>query len=135
MPSTFIPSALTPLALRSLSLAVSALALAPVARAAYLSNNLAEPFGGLETATATNWLAASFVTDSNNISLGNGNLLMRGSGAAELDFYNEGGFHPGNKLATLSSPSSYSTTLANTTFNAGGFSLTPNTTYWMVLKA
>src|SRR5439155_4978154 len=38
-------------------------------------------------------------------------------------------------VGTLTSPASYSTSLAQTTFTAGSLSLAANSTYWVVLQA
>src|SRR5205807_3337578 len=49
--------------------------------------------------------------------------------------YSDGNLEPGSSLGTLISPSSYSSSLATTTFSTSGMTLSPNSTYWLVLSA
>jgi hypothetical protein len=57
------------------------------------------------------------------------------SGTATLALYSDSGLEPDTLVGTLTSPASYSTTLASTTFTTSGITLTANTNYWLVLKA
>ena len=119
--------------------AVVALLLLCTARAsgAVFFNDLAAANGGSESASGSNWLTATFTTDSSSYTQLSATLLLSNptAGAAELDFYSDGGLQPGSQLAVLSSPASYASSLSNATFSKSGISLTANTTYWLVLKA
>src|SRR5437868_1092875 len=107
------------------------------ASAAVFFNDLAAANGGSESASGSNWLTATFTTDSSSYTQLSATLLLSNptAGAAELDLYSDGGLQPGSQLAVLSPPASYARSLTNTTFSKSGISLTPNTTYWLVLKA
>ena len=106
-------------------------------RSGIVLNNITNATGGSETATGTTWLTAGFKTDSSTYVLSSVTLLLANTtaGAATLQLYSDGGLEPGSPLATLISPSTYSSTLAFTTFAASGITLSANTTYWLVLKA
>ena len=102
-----------------------------------LSDNLSETSGGSETATGSTYLATSFATTTAT-TLTQVRLLMDqvSSGTATVSIYSDSGSEPGTLVATLTSPSSYSSSLASTTFSsASGVSLAADTTYWVVLKA
>lgn len=55
-------------------------------------------------------------------------------GTAELDLYSDTG-QGGSPVGTLTPPKGYSMGLAQATFAGNGLSLSPNSTYWLVLKA
>jgi hypothetical protein len=103
--------------------------------AVILSDNTSRTTAGVETATTTRWLAASFSTDASSYYLTSVTLLLANTspGAASLYLYSEGGLEPGSLIAALTSPGSYSGTPAATTFTSAGTPLLPSTTYWLVL--
>src|SRR5947209_225452 len=81
-----------------------------------LSDNLSNSTTGTEAATGTHWLTSSFATDSSSHSLTSITLRLSNpiSGTATLALYSNGGLQPGSLVGTLTSPASYSSTLANT---------------------
>ncbi len=93
--------------------------------------------GGTEAATGSSWLAASFGTGDATYQLDSVTLLLANpiAGAAVVDIYTDGGQQPGSLVGTLTSPSSYLGPLVETTFTAGGITLSADTTYWAVLHA
>ena len=102
-----------------------------------LSDNLSGTSGGSETATGSTYLSASFTTTTAT-TLTQVTLLLDqvSSGTATVSIYTDSGSEPGTLVATLTSPSNYSSALASTIFSSSsGVSLTANTTYWVVLKA
>lgn len=101
-----------------------------------LSNNLSDVNGGTESASSTRWLAASFATGTAAHALNYVTLLLANTsaGAAQVSIYSNGGLEPGSLVATLTSPASYSATLAPTAFTTAGVNLAANTTYWIVLR-
>ena len=118
-----------------LSIVVIALA---SARAEELTSNLTNVTSGTESATIDRWLAASFSTDaSTTYHLSSVTLLLANTspGTAALELYSDGDLEPGNLVATLTSPASYSNTMAATTFSANDLSLDATATYWVVLRA
>lgn len=106
------------------------------ARAEILSGNMQAVSSGTEHATPENWLAASFGTGTSAHTLNAVTLLLANPspGAAVLQLYSNGGLIPGTLMATLTSPGSYSATLAPATFTTPGVPLNANTTYWIVLR-
>src|SRR5439155_7023474 len=62
-------------------------------------------------------------------------LAESSAGSAQLDLYSDGGLQPGSFIGAFTSPQTYSSSTANTTFSASGLSLPANTNYWLVLKA
>lgn len=107
------------------------------AKADDLSFNLSNTTAGTETATANRGLTASFGTDASDYNLESVTLLLAntGAGQAELSIYTDGNLEPGSLVGSLVSPTSYSSTLAETIFTASGISLSANSTYWVVLRA
>ena len=87
--------------------------------------------------TGSSWLAASFGTGDATYQLDSVTLLLANpiAGAAVVDIYTDGGQQPGSLVGTLTSPSSYLGPLVETTFTAGGITLSADTTYWAVLHA
>jgi hypothetical protein len=109
-----------------------------VARAqTVLSDNLSALTNSTEAATGSSWLTASFATDAATYSLTSVTLLLANpiAGQARLDLYADGTLEPGSLLGTLTPPDSYSSTLDSNTFTASDITLSPNTTYWLVLSA
>ena len=108
----------------------------PITWADTLSDNLGALTNYTEVASGSSWVTASFGTGASSYSLADVILLLSNpaSGNAQVDLYSTVGGHPGSLLTTLNSPSSYSSTLSNTTFNSTGYLLSPNATYWVVLK-
>ena len=102
-----------------------------------LSDNLSATTTSTEAASGSTVLTASFATDDSSYSLTSVTLLLANAstGQARLDLYSDGNLEPGSLLATLTSPDSYSCTVAATTFSASGITLSPNSTYWIVLSA
>lgn len=121
--------------------AVSSLALSLVSalimQADTISSNLSNVTAGTEAASGNTWLTASFGTGSSDSSLSSLTLLLSNpaTGVAEVDLYSNSLLQPGSLVGTLTSPGSYSTSLSNTTFSSSGLALSPNSTYWIVLKA
>jgi hypothetical protein len=106
--------------------------------AVILSDNLANATAGAETASGNTWLAASFGTSLDALSLTSATLLLSSSAAnstAQLSLYSDGGLEPGTMLGNFTSPASFSITLSPTVFTATGLSLSTSSTYWIVLKA
>jgi hypothetical protein len=114
------------------------------ASAVVLYDNLSKDTAGAEPVSDTRWVAASFATDG-DYQLQSATLLlqMTSSGQAELDLYSDvpvdptdptQGDMPGSLLATLTSPGSYSSSLASTTFGTNTNVLLNLGTYWLVLK-
>jgi hypothetical protein len=117
---------------RSINWAAGLVAIAVTVQAETLSDNLTKTTAGTESATGNTVLAASFGTgasvdtlDSVTLSLGSGS-----SGQATAYLYSDGGLKPGNMIGTLAASSG-----AQGTYSGGGATLSPNTTYWIVLKA
>ncbi len=124
--------------MKHLAAATAALAgLGAAARATDLSDNLSQSTGGIESATDVRWIASSFATDANTYTLTSVTLLLANSasGAAQLSVYTDSGLEPGTLVGVLTSPGSYPTSLAQTTFTSGSIQLSPSTTYWVVLRA
>jgi hypothetical protein len=90
-----------------------------------------------EAASGSTVLTGSFATDDSTYTLTSVTLLLANpnAGQARLDLYSDGNLEPGSLLATLTPPDSYSDTLAETIFTADGITLSPNSTYWIVLSA
>ncbi len=101
-----------------------------------LSDNTANATNGAESATSTRYLTASFKTDASAHTLNSVMLLMSmtSTGTAALELRADAGLEPGALLTTLASPASYTTAVGPNTFTTGGYALTANTTYWLVLK-
>ena len=102
-----------------------------------LSNNLSNASGGTEAATGTTYLAASFGTGTSTYTLDSVTLALAEAvaGTAKVEIFTNGGLEPGTLVGTLTSPSTYSASLASTTFTASGIILSASTTYWIVLVA
>ena len=121
--------------------AVLLLALLPLAQGAQaqtvLSDNLNSASGGTVTATGASEFASSFTTDASGYTLDSITLLAQEAtpGSAVLSLYTDGGLQPGTLVGVLTSPASYPSTLADTTFTAGNLSLAADSTYWAVLSA
>jgi hypothetical protein len=105
-----------------------------------LYDNLPKSTIAVVPVTSTFWTAGTFSTDNNTYSLTSATLLLSApsliaaNSTAELDLYTNSGLVPGIILAALTAPPSLTTVLGNNTFTASGITLTPNTTYWLVLK-
>lgn len=126
------------------SLAVSCFALLTVMSFSFtlkadviLSSNTENLTAGTETATGTTYLAASFSTDSSAYTLSSVTLLLltEGLANAEVSVYSDDGYEPSSLMASLSSPSSYASSLSPAVFTSAGILLSAETTYWVVLKA
>ena len=116
---------------------VGATPLTASAQDTLLSDNLSATTSSSEAASGSTVLTASFATDDSTYNLTSVTLLLANpsAGQARLDLYSDGGLEPGSLVASLTPPDSYSDTLAETTFTASDVSLSPNTTYWIVLSA
>ena len=101
-----------------------------------LSDNLENVTGGVEAASTTRWLGASFATNAAEWRLTSVTLHMSNpiAGTAALELHGNGGLQPGSLIATLNSPATYPAALADVTFTASNITLTPSTTYWIVLR-
>lgn len=122
------------ISLKTLSfLLVSAL----IANADTISSNLSNATAGTEAASGNTRLTASFGTGTSSDTLSSVTLLLSNpiAGVAKVDLYSNSLLQPGSLVGTLISPSSYSTSLSNTTFSSNGLTLSANSTYWLVLKA
>jgi hypothetical protein len=117
--------------------AICVLALAPAASATTFVNDLSVASGGTETVSSTRWLAGSFTTDSSTYTslTATLSLAQATSGAAQLKLYSDGGLVPASLLGNFTSPTTISTSLANSAFTITGVSLAANTNYWIVLQA
>ena len=106
-------------------------------RAATISSNLSSTSAGTEAATGDTYLAGAFNTDSSTYTLNSITLLLSAAstGVSEVDLYSDGLLSPGSLITTLTSPSSYSSTLANTVYSSSGITLSADATYWVVLKS
>ncbi len=105
-------------------------------KATTLSDNLSTANAGTEAVSGTNWVAASFSTDASAYRLESNTLSLANitPGSAELDLYSGAG-QPASMLAALTSPLFYTSSLSPSTFTGSGTALSPNSTYWLVLKA
>jgi hypothetical protein len=122
----------------SLFLAGAAISVPIPTPADTISSNLASPSGGVESATANNWLAASFTIGSSStlqdvvLSLADTNAS---GGSAAVSIYDDDGLNePGSLLATLTSVSTLTASLAPVTWTSSELSLSSNSTYWVVLS-
>lgn len=122
---------------RAVSLLAFSLMSALVMHADTISSNLSNVTTGVEAASGSAWLTASFGTGSSSSNLSSVTLLLSNptTGVAEVDLYSNSLLQPGSLVGTLTSPGSYSTSLSNTTFSSNGLALSANSTYWIVLKA
>ncbi len=102
-----------------------------------LSDNLSDTSGGTETATGTDYVAASFTTGTSAFTLNSVALELAATtaGAATVSIYSDGGLQPGTLLETLTNPSTIPTALTADSFTSTGLALAANTTYWIVLAA
>jgi len=123
--------------LTCVALAATHGAAVPAIAQSVLSTNLTATTTDVETVAGSDWLTASFGTGTSAMVLDSATLKLASivTGSAALSLYTDGGLQPGTFVGTLTSPSSYSTTLANTTFTSGSLMLAANTTYWLVLSA
>lgn len=107
--------------------------------AAVLYGNLGESSDGAYPSTDIMWQAQHFTTDGQDYYLDSVTLLMQrssGSGAALLEIWSGNNSAPGSMVLTLTSPGSYSSSLAETVFTySGETTLAANSDYWVVLKA
>lgn len=102
------------------------------------SNNPSKTSAGTESASGARRLTSSFVTSTDVTFLTSVTLMLAntGSGAATLSVYSNSTLSPGTLVGTLTSPSSYASSLAATTFTASStITLQASTTYWVVLQA
>ncbi len=101
-----------------------------------LSDNLSSTTYYTEVVSGNTWIAAGFATGHSSYVLKTAILLLSGpsSGQAELDLYSSSGSQPGSRLGALTSPGSYSSEPSGTTFTSADLLLSPNTSYWVVLK-
>jgi hypothetical protein len=115
-----------------------------------LSNNLTETTLSADTIGTSHFEAISFATDNNTYSFNSAILLVApgvvstsalnlATAAAadipEVDLYaDDGSPGPGTLIQTLTNPGSFGVGLAQATFTGSGIILSPNTTYWVVLK-
>ncbi len=117
-----------------------------------LSNNLTESTLSEDTISTSHFEAISFATDNNTYSFNSAILLVApgvlssalapaeglvpfpAADIPEVDLYTDGGGSgPATLIQTLTPPGSFSG-LAPYTFTGSGIILSPNTTYWVVLK-
>jgi hypothetical protein len=102
-----------------------------------LSDNLSDSSDGYETANGADWYAASFGTGNSTAMLTSVTipLAQTTAGPVTMQLYSDAGGQPGTAIGTLTNPSSFSSTGANTTFTTTGIALAANTTYWIVLQS
>jgi hypothetical protein len=100
-------------------------------------DDLAATNGGAQTASDTNWLAGTFTTGGSTYTSLTATLLVAQTafGSAKLDLYSSVGAAPGALIDTFTSPSVFTSSLANADFTLSNLSLTSNTNYWIVLHA
>lgn len=107
---------------------------APV-QASGFGDNLAADSGGTITVSGSTWEAQSFSTDNQAYLLDSISLLISSlDEGTSVSLYSDAYSAPSQALATLTLSGAYTTNLAATRFLAGNFSLTANTTYWVVLS-
>ncbi|WGS86101.1 choice-of-anchor R domain-containing protein [Methylomonas sp. UP202] len=107
---------------------------APV-QASGFGDNLAADSGGTLTVSGSTWEAQSFSTDNQAYLLDSISLLISSlDEGTSVSLYSDAYSAPSQALATLTLSGAYTTNLAATGFLAGDFSLTANTTYWVVLS-
>lgn len=119
----------------SVALALAGAAM-PAAASTVLSSNLDQTSTDTLEATATDWLAISFV---NTATLSSSDVLLAtlaattSSGTAALTLYSSdpSGLIPGSALAAFTATSSGAGTLG---FSLTGTTLTTGSTYWLVLS-
>jgi hypothetical protein len=111
---------------------------AGLARAVELSDNLGSATGGTEAVAGERRLAAAFSTGPTTAGqLASVTLLLASTspGTAALDLHADAGLEPGAFIAALTSPANFASTPAEAIFSASGIALTPDTVYWVVLRA
>jgi hypothetical protein len=113
------------------------LCLAAMATATTLSDNLSLQNYYSDPSSDTSWLAANFQTDGQSYQLADVTLLLANvaPGTAEVDLYSGVNGQPGSLIRVLSDPASYSSVLANTVFWGDQLLLSPDSSYWIVLKS
>jgi hypothetical protein len=109
----------------------------PARAVTILADNTGNPTSGSDAVSGDVLLAADFSTDSSAWTLASATLVlqMSSTGTAALDLYSDNSGIPGTLIGALSSPATYSSSPAATTFNASGIALAANTSYWLVLSA
>jgi hypothetical protein len=110
-----------------------------------LSDNLGASTYYTELIGGSNDIAAAFRTDGSSYTLDSVTALMKQdqAGGLALSLYtnaimqpvNDLGSQPGTLLGVLSSPASYPMTLGAVTFGGSNLSLSPDSTYWLVMSA
>ena len=118
-----------------------------------LTNNLTEPLAGNDVLSTTIWHAISFTTDNNTYTLDTVTLLMElgedlptsqlpaglitnaVTDIAQVSLYTNNGGHPGSLISVLTPTSTATFSLQDVTFAGGGITVSPDSTYWVVLQA
>jgi PEP-CTERM motif-containing protein len=102
-----------------------------------LTDNLSKTTGPTELIGGDTWISVAFLTDNANYQISSAALLLSSSGssAAELDRYSAASGKPAQLLSTLMSPASFPSVPSVVSFTGSSYILSPNSTYWLVLKA
>ena len=121
----------------SIRLLITFIAGASFSFGATLTDNLSKTTAGNEFVGGPTWVAAAFSTDNGSYQISSASLLLSTTetSTAKLDLYSAGSEQPGLLLSTLSSPVSFPTVASPVTFTGSNYILSPNSTYWLVLKA
>lgn len=108
-----------------------------VCHAATLTDNLAKTTASTEFVAGNTWIAAAFATNDASYRISSATLLLSAPSAstAKLDLYSTGTGQPTQLLSTLASPASFPNVASNVSFTGSSYILSPNSTYWLVLKA
>ena len=112
-------------------------ACAALSSAVTLTDNLSKTTESTEFAGGDTWIAAAFSTDNANYQISLAALLLSTSkpSTAELDLYSASSGQPGALLSTLTPPASFPSVASPVSFTGSSYILSPNSTYWLVLKA
>jgi hypothetical protein len=105
--------------------------------AATLTDNLSNTTDSSEFVGDNTWIAAAFSTDNASYRISSAALLLSspGSSTARLDLYSTSSGEPAQLLSTLTSPGFFSTAPSVVIFTGSSYILSPNSMYWLVLKA
>jgi PEP-CTERM motif len=102
-----------------------------------LTDNLSKSTADTEFIGGNTWIGAAFSTDNATYQISSAALLLSSSAAstAELDLYSTSSGEPAQLLSALASPASFPSGPAAVSFTGSSYILSPNSTYWLVLKA
>ncbi len=117
--------------------AIPLLACTTLAHASTITNNLGQTPADVDFFSGTTWGAAGFRTDNQSYILDSVSLLFSNStqGQALVSLYADNDGSPGTLIGNLVSPASYTSDPSVVDFGGNGLSLSPDTSYWIVLQA